>query len=201
MTGNIQSPSAPHWRLSNRLAREDIAAFEFLPRELVGWEKLWVLGPILLCGAAAGLFQDALATVHPWDPSTRLGQLLSVLAAITAGYLASKVLLTARTRRRTAVAKLPVGNRTVTTFPDRFEVTDEDLTRTCSWADVHVIETGTHVFLCSRPRDATIVPLRAFKDQEDMRRFSVFARSMGADASGTGAPSCTDTTHHKESAP
>ena len=72
MTDNSKTPI---YQLRFQLAREDIAAFEFLPRELVGWEKLWLFGSILALGAAAGFFEDQLSAVLPWDPGTRWGQL------------------------------------------------------------------------------------------------------------------------------
>lgn len=181
MTEHKTQPATPLWQLRYTLTREDIAAFEFLPRELVGLEKLWVLGPILAFGAAAGYFQDWFGQFVPWDPETKLGQLASVLTAIAAGYLASLVLLTARTRRRIARAKLPDGPVTFAAFPDDFEAGQPGKTRTLRWSDVRVIATGTHVFLCPQPREAVIVPARAFADLDEFRRFEIFAKTRGSD--------------------
>ena len=132
----------PLWQLSYRLTREDIAAFEFLPRELIGREKMWVLGPVLACGAAAGYFQDYLKSWLPWNPATGLGQLLSVIIAIGVGYAVGAILLTARARGRIARAVIPAQPTTFDAYPDRFDVSDGASVRSHRWGDVRVIGGG-----------------------------------------------------------
>lgn len=174
-------PNALIRQLRFQLTREDFAAYHFLPRELVGAEKLWLFGPILACGALVGLFQDELKTYFPWDPDTQLGQLLSVVAAIAAGYALSLILLTARTRHRINNAKVPAGQTAVDAYPQLLfagEVGDQS---SYAWSKLGVVETATHVFLTQAGRAPVILPLRAFDSATDMANFAAFARVMGRD--------------------
>jgi hypothetical protein len=191
MSESRHSPSAPEWRLRYRLDRADVAAFERLPGELLGAEKLWVLGPIFACGAAVGMFQDALAPLLPWNPQTQIGQLLSVMTAIAAGYALGAMLLTGRTQRRIAKAHVPAGVVALDAFTDRVHVESEGDARRLAWSDLHVISTGTHVFLCPSPREAIIIPLRAFETPEEMRRFAGLAEAASHAHETVGAAEAT----------
>jgi hypothetical protein len=187
MTHTKATSIEPPWRLRYQLRREDIVAFEFLPRELIGKEKLWLVGPVLACGASAGFFQDWLKTWLPWDPTQGLGQVFSVMIAIGLGYALGAVLLTARAHRRIARATLPAHPISVVADRDRLNVADEAGTRAFAWQDLRVSLAASHVFLCPAPREAVIIPLRAFKDEEDMRRFAAFAEAMGRETEGPNA--------------
>ncbi len=184
MTENIQQP-IHQFRYS--LTREDIAAFEFLPRELQGLEKLWLFGPVLACGAAAGLFEDTFSAYLRWDPTSQAGQIAVVLIAIAAGYALSLALLTARARYRINAAPLPQSQIAIDAFTDRFTVTQDGAMRSCPWRDVSVIETGTHVFLAHGPRQAIIIPLRAFQSADAMHAFASYAETNGSDAAEPAA--------------
>ncbi|MBK9080540.1 MAG: hypothetical protein IPL91_16265 [Hyphomicrobium sp.] len=178
MTDN---PKAPIRQLRFQLTREDVAAYHFLPRELVGAEKLWLFGPILLCGAAVGYFDENLKAIVPWDTDTQLGQLLSVIAAIAAGYALSLVLLTARTRHRISGAKVPAGETLVDAYPQLLFAGESGDQSSYAWSKLNVTETATHVFLTQPGRAPVILPLRAFDGAADMANFAAFVRVMGRD--------------------
>lgn len=168
----IDTQHPPVYQLRFQLTREDAAAFEFLPRELVGWEKLWLFGPILALGAAAGFFEDQLSAVLPWDPSARWGQLVTVLIAVALGYALSMVLLTWRTRRRIANTPLPATPTRIDVYPDAFFVSeDADENRSYVWSEANIIDTNAHVFITQGPRKPVIIPVRAFGNPEAMRAF------------------------------
>lgn len=183
--------SAPIYQLRYSLTREDIAAFEFLPRELQGAEKLWLFGPVLACGAAVGLFEDRLAPLLPWDPSSKPGQVLIVLCAIAVGYALSMLLLTLRARYLIARAHVPSAASAIDAFADRLTVKQDGVARTFAWRDLVVSTSGAHVFLEHAPREAIIIPMRAFADDGAMRSFAAYAEEMGrdkdADVDGTDA--------------
>lgn len=169
MTDNSKTPI---YQLRFQLAREDIAAFEFLPRELVGWEKLWLFGPILALGAAAGFFEDQLSAVLPWDPGTRWGQLALVVVAITIGYALSLLLLTARTRYRIAQTPLPATATRIDVYPDAFFVSEgDDENRSYVWSEATIADTDNHVFITQGPRKPVIIPVRAFGSLDAMQAF------------------------------
>lgn len=181
MTDN---PNAPIRQLRFQLTREDVAAYHFLPRELVGAEKLWLFGPILLCGAAVGYFDENLKTIVPWDTDTQLGQLLSVIAAIAAGYALSLILLTARTRHRISKAQVPVGQTAVDAYPQLLFAGESGDQSSYAWSKLNITETATHVFLTQPGRAPVILPLRAFRDASDMANFAAAARALGRDQAG-----------------
>lgn len=171
----------PLRQIRYQLTREDIAAFEFLPHELRGLEKLWLFGPVLTCGAAAGFFQDRLKSVLPWNPESQWGQALTVLIAIAIGYGLGMILLTARTRRRIARAVVPKTPTALDVYPQLFVVGEGGDDRNYVWSKISVAETATHIFLTESGRRPVIVPLRAFRDAGDMANFAAMARVLGRD--------------------
>ena len=173
--------SAPIRQLRFRLTRDDFAAFEALPRELIGTEKLWLFGPILLCGAAAGFFEDELKAILPWDPTTQWGQLATVLVAVGVGYGLSLLLLTARMRRRIKRADVPESETVVDVFPQVCLAGEEGNQGSYLWSALNIVETGSHVFLCQAGRAPVILPLRAFRDAADMANFAAMARVLGSE--------------------
>ncbi len=164
--------STPSYQLRYQLTRDDVAAFEFLPRELAGWEKLWLYGPILALGAAAGFFEDQLSGVLPWNPGTRWGQFATVLIAIALGYALSMVLLTWRTRRRIANTPLPATSTRIDVYPEAFFVSEDgDENRSYVWSEASIIDTDKHVFITQGTRKPVIIPVRAFSSLEAMQAF------------------------------
>ncbi len=188
MTEELNTPLR---QLRFTLTREDIAAYELLPRELIGLEKLWLVGPILVCGALVGLFQDNLKPYFPWDPETQLGQVLSVLTAVAVGYVLSLIALTARARARIARAPLPEGPTTIDAYPQLLFAGKGGDQSSYAWTKLNVVETATHVFLVETGRPPVILPLRAFANAADMANFAALARVMGrdeAEEAGTSGP-------------
>lgn len=177
----IDTNEKPVYQLRYTLTRDDVAAFELMPRELVGWEKLWLFGPILLCGAAVGLFEDRLRPFLPWDPTSMLGQLASVLCAIAVGYALSLVLMTARARYRIKRTPLPAAPICIDAFADHVTVKQDGSDQSFAWNDLTVISTASHVILARKPREAIIIPLRAFASPEEMSAFAAFAEVAGRD--------------------
>ncbi|MCB1484185.1 MAG: YcxB family protein [Hyphomicrobiaceae bacterium] len=174
--------NAPVYQLRYTLVREDIAAYELMPHELQGAEKLWLFGPILLCGAAVGLFEDQLAPYLPWDPTTKLGQVASVVSAIAIGYALSLILLTARARHRIRTTPLSTSPISLEAYADRIVVKQGAGVQTFPWHDLTVVSGKAHVILAYTPRDAVIIPLRAFTGPDEMRAFADFAEAAGRDA-------------------
>ena len=168
----------PVFQLRYTLTRDDIAAFEFLPRELSGWQKLWLFGPILVLGAAAGYFEAQLSTVLPWDPHTKWGQLATVLVAVAIGYALSMVLLTWRTRRRIANTPLPTTPTRIDVFPDAFFVSEgQDENRSYVWSEAAIVDTDQHVFITQGTRKPVIIPVRAFENLQAMQTFVSMAEA------------------------
>lgn len=182
MTEDLNTPLR---QLRFQLTREDIAAYHFLPRELKGWEKLWLFGPILACGAAAGFFEDSLKQILPWDPDAQIGQLMTVLVAIAIGYGMSLILLTARTRHRINSASVPAQQTVVDVYPQLLFAGEEGDQSSYAWSKLTVIETAAHVFLGQAGRAPVILPLRAFRDASDMANFAAMARALGNDDDAT----------------
>ncbi len=50
-----------------------------------------------------------------------------------------------------------------------------------AWRDLTVTSTASHVILARKPREAIIIPLRAFANHEEMSAFSAFAEAAGRD--------------------
>ena len=175
----IDTNEKPLYQLRYTLTRDDVAAFELMPRELQGFEKLWLFGPILLCGAAVGLFEDRLRPFLPWDPASMLGQLASVLCAIAVGYALSLVLMTARARYRIKRTPLPAAPICIDAFADHVTVKKDDSDQSFAWRDLTVTSTASHVILAQKAREAIIIPLRAFASPEEMSAFAAFAEVAG----------------------
>ena len=88
--------------LTFRLTRADWAAFERLPSELTVWEKLYVIGPPMLCGAVFGFFDDQIRAAAPVDLDSLAGKLLTGSILISISLALYALLMRARTRHRAA---------------------------------------------------------------------------------------------------
>lgn len=177
----------PIYQLRYQLTRDDIAAFEFVPRDLLGWEKAWLFGPILALGAAAGYFEDELRAWTPWDPTTQLGQFLSVICAIALGYGLSIVLLTWRTRRRIAKAPLPDGPSTVDVYPEQVLANAGGIKRRpYLWREASLVEAPQHLFITQRDHPPLIIPARAFDSTASMQDFVLYARRRMSELEPSG---------------
>jgi hypothetical protein len=176
-------------RLSFQLTRADWLAFEQLPGEFIGWDKLYVFGPPVVCGAMIGLFADQLRDVLPIDWDSVGGRLLAGAAVLLVSWLLFAVLIHARNRRRAACRHVPASATTIDSTLDALTVDQDGTHQRYAWLTLHVIATDTHVFLCATPRDAIIIPRRAFESDAAMALFAHLATELGKqpDARATSA--------------
>ena len=166
-----------------RQTRADVAAFERLPGELVGREKLFLFGPALLCGMLWGVFHEEIGRLLPVVPRGPWAFPLAMFGSIIFSYGSSALMLSVRTALRIRAARLPQTDTVVDMGSENFSVTEDGRTRALAWRNVRVIEGDAHVFLCETARNAVILPLRAFEDAQTMKWFAQFAELAGGDAS------------------
>ncbi len=180
MTEAIQLPL----KLSFRLTRADIAAYERLPREFPRAGVLAFFGVFFLIGVALGAFEDELSGYVPqWLADYQ--HFVLILAAAVIAYVLITLVLTLRTNWRIARVALPAGETDVDVSQAGLRVTDGGSSRDFGWALIaKVIETADHVFLCLTPRTALILPLRAFASRDDKTAFAELSESLsrGAEA-------------------
>jgi hypothetical protein len=164
------------------LTRDDVAAFESLPREYTGRAKFAMILGLFVAGMAAAGAEAALG----WDNQASIWrQFLPVLAALAIWFVGTTAVLTALRQRRIAQFRLP--DNEVKLVADRDAITIDDgkgMTR-YPWSDIPWVQAGAgHVFMQSVRRDVIIVPLRAFEDAAAMQAFGAFADDASAAASG-----------------
>ncbi len=167
-------------KLTYRVTRDDWAAFERLPAELLGWEKLYVFGPPIAAGMAVGLFTEPLRGWRPLDIDSFSGKLLLGGGLLALAHAVTVLLLSLRTRWRIAQRALPETETILDADLDGFSVTEDGSSRRFAWTSVTVIETGSHLFFCATPRDAVPVPRRAFDSPETMHLLAHTARELSA---------------------
>ena len=180
MTEAIELPL----KLSFRLTRADIAAYESLPREFSRGGVLAFFGVFFVLGAALGAFEDELGALVPQSLADYRHIVLAIAAAAVA-YAFITLVLTLRTNWRIARAKLPSDETGIDVSEAGLRVTNGASVRDFGWALIaKVIETADHVFLCLTPRSAIIVPLRAFASRDDKTAFADLSErlSRGAEA-------------------
>ncbi len=165
--------------LTFRLTRDDWAAFEQLPTDLLGWEKLLVFGPPVFCGLALGWFDTEIRALLPFDLDSGFGIVVLGVVVLALSYVTFMVLMNVRTRWRTARRQLLLTDTIVDGDLDGVTVSEGSVTRRHGWADLTVIETATHLFLCPTPREPIILPLRAFDGREEMYLYAHTARELG----------------------
>ena len=171
-------------KLSFRLTRADIAAYERLPREFSRVGVLAFFGLFFLIGVALGAFEDQLGGLVP-QSLAGYRHILFILAAALIAYGFVTLVLTLRTNLRIARAVLPAHETEVDVSEAGLRVTNGGLEQDFGWALIaKVIETADHVFLCLTPRTALILPLRAFKSTDDKRAFADLSENLsrGAEA-------------------
>lgn len=171
-------------KLSFRLTRADIAAYERLPREFSRASVLAFFSVFFLVGVALGAFEDELGGFVP-QSLAEYRHILFMLAAALIAYGFITLVLTLWTNWRIARAALPVHETEVDVSEAGLRVTDGDSVRDFGWSLIaKVIETADHVFLCLSPRRALILPLRAFGSTDDKSAFAELSEdlSLGAEA-------------------
>jgi hypothetical protein len=167
--------------LTFRLTRDDWAAFERLPAELLGWEKLFVFGPPVAVGMLVAGFDETWRALLPLSLDGFVGKLLLAGGLLALAYGVSTLMLSLRTRRRIARRPLPATDTTIDSDLHNVVVTENGAPHKHAWTDLTVIETATHVFLCPAPRAAIILPLRAFDGPEAMHLYAHTARELGVE--------------------
>jgi hypothetical protein len=171
-------------KLSFRLTRADIAAYERLPREFSRAGVLAFFGAFFLTGSAIGAFEEQLDGLVP-QSLAEYRHILFILAAALIAYSVITLVLTLRTNWRIARAALPAHEMEVDVSEAGLRVTDGGSARDLGWNLIaKVIETSDHVFLCLTPRAALILPLRAFASRDDKSAFADLSEdlSRGAEA-------------------
>jgi len=171
-----------HFALVYRLTREDIAAFESLPKELSGRAKLAMLAPLLAVGAAGGWIASELGfDIDSWNLWQEIGV---VLAACAIWFVAVSAVLTIGRYRRIARFALPDGEVRLTADRGGLEYDEGNGMTRYPWSDIPWVHLGAaHVFLQTAARKALIVPQRAFDDADAMGRFAAFADAASQAAS------------------
>lgn len=155
-----------------RLTTIDALAFERLPGEWTGRQKLAFMLSLMVVGALAGFLED-LGGIWWW---AAVAGLLLLWAA--AGYAFRHWYTLRRARARAARE----GDTQVEEWSDHLLVLSQQDSRRLGNEDIgRVIATDAHVFVLYRG-GAVIVPLRAFETPEAMRAFAAAldTRSMEA---------------------
>ncbi|CAA2143603.1 YcxB family protein [Hyphomicrobium sp. ghe19] len=170
-------------RLTFRLTRDDIAAYERLPRELTRSGALAFFATIFACGMALAVFGEQLEGLVPETLAGYSHIIFSVVAGAI-GFAVFSLALTLLSHWRIARAEYPPEDTEIEISEDNLKIRDGRPARILEWKSIaRVIDTPAHVFLCVTPRNAVIVPLRAFQSVADMRAFADLseALSLGAD--------------------
>ena len=157
-----------------RLTREDVAAFESLPREFSGRAKLAMIVPLFGFGAASGFLASELGfDIDSWNAWQNIG---AVLAACAIWFAAVSAVLTIGRYRRIARFALPQSEVRLTANHSGLDYDEGNGMTHYPWSDIPWVQLGAaHVFLQTAARKALIAPLRAFDDADAMARFAAFA--------------------------
>jgi len=155
-----------------RLTLVDALAYERLPGEWTGWQKVALILPLIAVGALAGFLEDELG-VWWW---VLVAGLLVLWAAV------GLVVFNWRIHRRARTRAAREGQIEVEDWSDHLVIRSQ--AGTASLADEaigRVIVTAGHVFVLWRG-GSLILPLRAFEYAEAMRAFgeAIDRRSMDA---------------------
>lgn len=169
----------PIQNLRYRLTREDFAAFERVPEELTGWDRLYFLGPAATAGMLYGIYGEAAKRALPIEIGDGVWWFAAMAGLVAFSYAAMALLLTLRYFRRVKRARVPQTETLLETFEDRFGIRQDGATREFDWSKVTVIPAKAHVFLCPAPRAPIVVPLRAFANEQEMQDFARFAEAAG----------------------
>jgi len=165
------------------LTRDDVAAFESLPREYTGRAKFAMVFGLFVAGMAAAGAEAFLG----WDldQASIWRQILLVLGALAIWFIGTSAILTALRMRRIARFILPVEDTKLVADREAVSIDEGKGMTRYPWSDIPWVQTGAaHVFMQSVRRDVIIVPSRAFEDAAAMRAFGAFADDASAAASG-----------------
>ncbi|MBS0238826.1 MAG: YcxB family protein [Proteobacteria bacterium] len=171
-------------RLTFRLTRDDIAAFERLPRELTRSGTLAFFATIFACGMTLVAFEEQLGGFVP-ETLAGYSNIIFAVVAGAIGFVAFSLALTLLSYWRISQAEYPSEDTEIEVFQYNLKISDGRPPRTLQWNSIaRVIEAPAHVFLCLTPRNAVIVPLRAFHSVADMRAFADLSEALSHGADG-----------------
>jgi len=170
--------------LSFFLTRDDIAAFERLPREFSRSGTFAFFALFFLCGMALAIAEDEAGGFTPAFLAEYAPIVSSIVAAAIA-YAIVSLALTLRIHWRIAKAEIPHAETQIEASELELKVTDGRPPRSLVWGQIaRVIDAPAHVFLCLTPRNAVIVPLRAFQSIDEMRAFADLSETLSRRADG-----------------
>lgn len=169
-------------QLTFRLTRDDIAAFERLPREFTRLGTLAFFATIFACGVVIAAFEEQLDGLVP-ETLAGYSQFIFALVAGAIGYVAFSLAQTLLSYWRIAQAEYPPEDTKIEVSEQNLKIRDGRPARTLEWDSIaRVIDAPAHVFLCLTPRNAVIVPLRAFHSVADMRAFADLSETLSRGA-------------------
>ena len=170
----MSDKNEPMRRYSFQLTRDDWAAF--VHEVAAAPDKLaYVLGAMFfLIGMVWAILRDL--------EFTTLGRLLVICAAVAIAYALAKLFRKALDWRKIRAKKIPPLPTLVEEFVDHLAVVQDDIRTTYAWDKFARIHLGKdHVFLALSPKDCVIMPLRAFRDRDDMQQFCQLAEARCQD--------------------
>lgn len=164
------------------LERADIGAFQTHAHALRGVRKLLFLAPLAVVTIIIDLGKDtaggvALGLGNEW---MRYGVTASAVIVLAILMTLFRKLALARAVR---LASVPPGETRLLANPAGVRISDAAGHRAHGWDAIRSVVRGDeHVFLMTAPRQAIIVPLRAFANYDEMLRFSVVADEAAREA-------------------
>ncbi len=171
-------------KLSYRLTRDDVAAFERLPRELSGPGKLAFLLAFFAIVVVLATQEDHVRRFVP-ESLAEYQNIVAIVFAVVISYGAMTLALTLLSYWRIARVQLPHSETEIEATEANLKLKDGSPSRILEWSLIaRVIETPRHVFLCLTPRKAVIVPLRAFHSIDAMRAFADLSETLSRRADG-----------------
>jgi hypothetical protein len=155
---------------SFRLTTADALAYEHLPGEWTGWQKIALLLPLMAIGALAGFLDDWAA---PWWWGA-VGGLLLLWAVV--GF----AVFNWRMNRRARAKALREGQTVVEEWGDHLVVRSQAGTMNLANETIGKVIVGDHHVFVLYHGGAVILPQRAFASPQDMRVFGevIDRRSM-----------------------
>lgn len=170
----MSDQNQPVRRYSYQLTRADWAAFVKEVAPTPDRLSYVLVASLFLCGMLWAILRDL--------DFTALGRLLVIGTAAALGFLLAKLCRLALDWLKIRRKILPTQPLIVEEFADHLAVIEGETRTAYPWDKFARIHLGKeHVFLATSPRDCVILPLRAFRDREDMAQFSQLAEARGED--------------------
>ena len=125
---------------------------------------LRTFGTLLALAGLVAVFYIEITVLIVWPVSERL----IAIAAAAAWLALTALVMTLRTRRRIAAARVPASETVVEGFFDRVAVTEDGRCRSYPWDCLKAVLDREHVFMLAPGCEAVILPRRAFGDEAEM---------------------------------